>query len=317
MDFGNAPHLHLLLNHFPTIGTMIGFGLLLVSLVRRSNHLSRVSLEAFFMTALLTLPAYLSGVAAQLSIQGRPDVSEASITVHHDAALLASVSMLITGMASWLGLWQGRRLSRPARGSVGAVLLLSVVTIAFMARAANIGGEIRHPEIRAAVQAATTEPPVSTTGWLTSATIKSMVDYPWVWPAAETLHFIGLCLLFAVFVVLNLRILGAAKNVSYAALHRLLPWATLGFAVNVVTGIFFFVAAPEQYATSTAFYWKIGLILAAGVNFLYLTVSERSWALRPGDAAPTSEKLMAVSGMCLWVGVMYWGRMLPFLGVAF
>ena len=62
----NAPHLHLILNHVPTIGTAIALGLLLLSLLRRQEPLRRVSLEVFYVLALLTLPAYLSGVATGL-----------------------------------------------------------------------------------------------------------------------------------------------------------------------------------------------------------------------------------------------------------
>ena len=59
----NAPHLHLILNHVPTIGSAIALGLLLLGLLRRQEALTRVSLEVFYVVALLTLPAYLSGVA--------------------------------------------------------------------------------------------------------------------------------------------------------------------------------------------------------------------------------------------------------------
>ena len=37
----------------------------------------------------------------------------------------------------------------------------------------------------------------------------------------------------------------------------------------------------------------------------------------PGDEAPTSAKVIAATSIFLWFGVMYWGRMLPFIGNAF
>ena len=40
----NTPHLHLLLNHVPTVGTVIAFGLFLLSFVRKDDGLKRVSL---------------------------------------------------------------------------------------------------------------------------------------------------------------------------------------------------------------------------------------------------------------------------------
>ena len=312
MNLVNVPHLHLLLNHVPTIGTVVGLGLFLLSLVRRNDHLQRASLETFFVIALLTLPAYLSGVAARAAIEGRPGVSEASMDAHHDGALLAFVFMEITGAVAWLGLWQSRRFSRPTRGTLSAVLLLSVVTVALMASAATIGGEIRHPEIRVDENA------IAPGGWLKASSVEAMVTrVPWLWPLAETLHFIGLSLVFGVISVVNLRLLGGIKGISFAALHRLLPWGMLGFGVNLITGMLFFLGTPDQYTSNVSFYWKIAFMLLAGGNLLYLTVADRTGDLEPGEDAALLDKVIAASGIGLWVGVIYWGRMLPFLGNAF
>jgi hypothetical protein len=314
----NLAHLHLLLNHFPTIGTVIGLGLFLLSLVRKNDHLKRASLEVFFVIALLTIPVYLSGTAAQETIEGRPGVSNALMVRHQDAALPAFVFMEITGGVAWLGLWHFRRRSHPARGNVAAVVLLSIATLGLMARAANVGGEIRHEEIRFGQEPTVTEGTVGSGEWLKSASVASFVtDRTWVWPASETLHFIGLCLLFGIVLFVNLRVLGMIKHVSFAALHRLLPWAVVGLGINTFTGMLFFIAAPEQYTTNVAFYWKIGLMLAAGANLLYLTVVDEAWAVGAGDDAPLRAKAIAASAIVLWVGVMYCGRMLPFIGNAF
>ena len=58
MPFMNLTHLHLLLNHVPTVGTVIGVGLFLLALVRRNEHLKHASLEVFYLIALATLPVY-------------------------------------------------------------------------------------------------------------------------------------------------------------------------------------------------------------------------------------------------------------------
>jgi hypothetical protein len=304
-----------LLNHVPILGTAIGLCLLLLSLIRKNDQLQQTSLELFFVIALLALPAYLSGMAAQEAIEGRPGVSEALMERHQDAALPAFVFMEITGVIAWVGLWQFRRISRAARWNTATALVVSSVTLALMARAATAGGEIRHEEIRSVQEAAAT---VGSGGWLKTATVASFVTgNAWVWPASETLHFIGLCLLFGVVLLVNLRMLGMMKNVSFAAVHQLLPLAIVGFGINAFTGLLFFIAAPEQYSKNAVFYWKIGLMLAAGVNLLYLTVVDRAWAVGPGDDAPLTAKVIAASAIFLWVGVIYCGRMLAFIGTAF
>jgi hypothetical protein len=138
-----------------------------------------------------------------------------------------------------------------------------------------------------------------------------------VWPTAETLHFIGLSLLFGVLFVVNLRLLGGFRAISYAAMHRLLPWGMLGLVINTATGMLFFIAAPEQYTSNAPFLWKIICLLVAGADLLYLTVFDKIWALEPGDDAAVLDKAIAVTSIVAWVGVIYWGRMLPFLGNAF
>jgi uncharacterized membrane protein len=308
----NTPHLHLLMNHVPTVGTVIGLGLLLLALMRRSDHLMRASLELFFLVALASLPVYLTGLAAQEAISGLPDVSADAITAHHNGVLLAFAFVELTGALAWLALWQFRRLARPAAWMSPAILLLATVTVVLMAGAATVGGEIRHPEIRPDGGV------LAPAAWVTVDAVREFViSRAWTWPTAEVLHFIGLSLLFGVLLVVNLRVLGGLKAVSYASLHKLLPWAMLGFGVNLVTGMLFVIASPEQYMTSDPFYWKVAFLMVAGVDLLYLTVFERLWGLRAGDNATLLDKAIAVSAVAAWIGVIYSGRMLPFLGNAF
>jgi uncharacterized membrane protein len=313
----NLAHLHLLLNHFPTVGTVIGLGLFLVALAGKNDDLKKASLAIFFAIALLAIPVYMTGNAAQEAIADRSEVSAASMERHQAAALLAFMFMELAGVLAWLGLWQYRRNSRPASWTLPAVLIVSLLTFGLMARAANMGGEIRHPEILATESAAAEATGVEG-GILAGSSVATWVlGNSWVWPASETLHFIGLALLFGVVLVVNLRMLGMMKNVSFVALH-LLPWGLLGFVINLVTGMLFFVSTPDQYTQNVAFYWKMILVLLAGVNLLYLTVFDKaSWSLEPGAEAPLLSKIVAGSAIALWLGVIYLGRMLPFLGNSF
>src|SRR5688500_8556386 len=102
----NLAHLHLLLNHWPIIGTFIAFGLLLVALMAKSDDVKQVTLALFALMALMAIPAYLTGYIAQDSIQGEPGVSESLIAAHQGAALLAFVALALTGTFAWVGLWQ-------------------------------------------------------------------------------------------------------------------------------------------------------------------------------------------------------------------
>jgi uncharacterized membrane protein len=314
----NLVHLHLLLNHVPTVGTIVAFGLLLLAFAKKSDDLLRGSFALFFAIALVSLATYMTGHAAEAVMKGRPGVSAELISVHQSAAFLALVFMEATGVAAWFGLWQARKPRGRSKWPPPTVLLLSVITIALMANAANIGGEITHPEILAPG----TQPSVTSGALAPYALRGAAVRYyqfhhPNAWPTLEVLHFIGLSLLFGVVLVGNLRILGFMRNAPFIDIHRLLPWGVLGFVINSVTGMLFFVGQAFQYVDNVAFHLKVLFMLLAGANVLYLTLFDDVWALGTGDNAPATAKLLAASQIFLWLGVIYFGRMLPYIGGAF
>jgi hypothetical protein len=309
----NLAHLHLVMNHVPTVGSVAALGLLLLGLVRRNDHLKHAGLEVLFVIAVLTLPVYVSGVAAQRELQDRPEISDDAVRVHHDAALIGFTVTEFAGFAAWVALWQWRRRGRPAPGLVAAVTVLLVVALAVMGRAANLGGGIRHPEIGAAGAATPAGDPDR---FMTSAISEISTSSRWAWPAAEAVHFLGFSLSIGVLLAVNLRILGAMRQIPFADVHRLLPWGMLGFGANLITGMFFFVGQPGQYTDSSPFYWKVVFLMICGANFLYLTVFKKGWAADGLDSR-LPDKAMAVSSIVAWLAVLYAGRMLPFLGNAF
>lgn len=313
MSLANLAHLHLLLNHFPTVGFSVGLGLYLIALIRKSDDLKRAGLVIFLAIGLLTIPTYMTGKAAQTVVTGQDGVSDTLTETHQDAALLAFLFMTFTGVLSWLGLWQYRRGARIPGWNVAAVLLISLITFGLMARAANLGGEIRHPEIQAAGDAT-----AANTELVRAASIAGFVNTTnWAWPTAESLHFIGLVMLMGVVLIVNLRMLGVAKNISFAAVHRLLPWGVLGFVINVLTGIVFFVTVPDQYTQNIALEYKMALTMIAGANVLYFTVFDEAWAIGSGGDAPARGKFMAGLTILLWIGIIWLGRMMPFIGGSF
>jgi uncharacterized membrane protein len=311
-------HLHLLLNHFPTIGFIIGLTLYVAALYANSDHLKQAALVIFVGVALLAIPTYASGNAAETAICisdldrpcQDPNVSRALIEAHEGAAFASLAWMFVTGGFAWLGLYQYRRLLKLPRWNAILILLLSVVTLVTVSRAANLGGEIRHPEIRVTQLQPTTARP------LARVVGNYVRDTPAAWIIAETLHFVGLSLLIGVLLLINLRTLGVLQTVPFGAIDRLLPWAVLGFGLNAVTGMLFFAAAYGQYVSGYAWYCKLGFIVAAGFNTLYFFF-DKGWAVEPGQAVRPLSRLIAFSALFFWVGVMYWGSMLPFLGNAF
>ena len=126
--------------------------------------------------------------------------------------------------------------------------------------------------------------------WLVTTQLSMFVnDHSWVWPACETLHFMGLALLIGNVGLLDLRLLGVVRQLPAAPLGRFMRWAVLGFLVNLATGLMFLVGNPFQYITNIAFGYKVAFILLAGLNvavFYATGVYRKVEALGPGDEAP-------------------------------
>ena len=311
----NFPHLHLLLNHWPIIGTFIGFGLFVASFFKNNNDLRRPSLIIFAAIALLTIPAFLSGIGAQAMIKRDPGVSLVLTQRHEGSALLALWFMLATGALALVGLWQSQRASHPARWNVAALLVFSTLTVGLMVRTGNTGGDIRHPEIRPGQGATVTEGRFGSIVHVFEPdpkTFTSIVAYSkWVTAVLMDLHFVGLALIIAMVGILDLRIMGFAKEIPIAPLHRFMPWAMAGLGINIVTGMLTYMGSPEYYNFDAAFWLKILVLMLLGVNVaaFYLTgIFNSVEQLGAGDDAPMAAKLVAVSSLLLWAAVIIFGR---------
>jgi hypothetical protein len=136
----------------------------------------------------------------------------------------------------------------------------------------------------------------------------------WAWPIFESLHFMGMSLLAGTIVVFDLRLLGFARAVPVAALHRLIPVGVAGFVLNLLTGVCFVCAFPDQYLFNAAFRWKVVFILAAGVNvlFFYTRVFQRLEAMSVNTAPPLAARIVGGVSLGAWVGVMTAGRLITF-----
>lgn len=312
----NLPHLHLLLNHWPIIGTFIGIGLLGLAIITRSSDIKQVSYVVFAVMAIASIPVYLSGNAAAESLKKMPEIPMGMIDTHEGAALLAFGALGITGVLALMGLWQFSRststqFQAPAWLTM-AVLIFALLSAGLAGVAGNSGGNIRHPEILEKNQPASA---IATMGASLLLSIRYFViDYSrWVWPILEALHFVGLILILGTVLFLNLRILGFYKALPVGPLQGLLPWGIAGLIINVITGFMFFIGMPFFYTENWIFQLKILALIVAAVNLLlFCTASFRTWeSIGPKEDAPAVAKLVALTSFVLWIVVVVLGRYIP------
>lgn len=159
-------------------------------------------------------------------------------------------------------------------------------------------------------------------GWLRSIGLQTLVNtHTWIVPACQTIHFVGLAMLIGGVGLFDLRTLGMGKGLPIAPLlARLMPLAIVGFLINIVTGVMLYAGDPSMFSHNIAFGFKMLFIALAATNAVLYAVTgvQRTVeALGPYDDAPVSAKVICSASLFLWVGVMFWGRMLPFIGNAF
>lgn len=136
----------------------------------------------------------------------------------------------------------------------------------------------------------------------------------WVWASIESTHFIGLSLLIGMVGLFDLRLLGVAKAIPVAALHRLIPVGIAGYVINVISGSLFLFAYPDQYLYNRAFQFKMAFMALAGMNiiFFYSSAFREARTIGPGMDAPTRLKLIGGASFALWIAVLTCGRLLTF-----
>jgi len=135
-----------------------------------------------------------------------------------------------------------------------------------------------------------------------------LASHPWAYPALETLHVIGIAMLFGGLLVFELRALGVGRALGVAALARLtLPTALAGFGLCALTGLAMFATQPQELLANPAFRTKLLLIVGAGVNALY-------FHLRGGLAAEDRlGRFQCLLSLGFWVAVIICGRWIAYV----
>jgi hypothetical protein len=154
--------------------------------------------------------------------------------------------------------------------------------------------------------------------WLDQTAVGSTIRQSlWLFPAIETVHLLGMAALVGTITVLDLRLLGwvmPQKRVSEVT-ARLLPWAWLGFGVQVVTGVLLFSSEAVKIYGNPAFRLKMLFLLLAGIQSLvFQTVVSRklhAWDDRPSP--PVMARVMGMISILLWVAIVTAGRFIGFV----
>jgi hypothetical protein len=148
---------------------------------------------------------------------------------------------------------------------------------------------------------------------------QAMRQWLWLYPAVETLHILGIALLFGSIAMLDLRLLGVSRSVPARSLARhVLPWSAASFLLIVPSGLAMFVAHASEFISSPVFAIKMCLIMAAGLNAaLFHAITFRTADVWDSEemrklGPPPSARLAGAVSLALWASVIACGRLLAY-----
>ena len=135
-------------------------------------------------------------------------------------------------------------------------------------------------------------------------------------PFLESLHVVGLTMVFGVIAILDLRMLGIASTrraVSRVAID-VEKWAWWAFALTAVTGALMFITNAGVYYHNLYFRLKMGMLVLAGLNVAFFDVTARkSLSQWNNDAkAPAAGRAAAAVSLVLWIAIIFMGRWIGF-----
>jgi uncharacterized membrane protein len=319
-EYGNTSqvwsHIHIIINHFPTVGFCFGLFFLIVGLAQKNVVMERAALVVFVCCAVLGATTYVTGASAMWALTSPPipaplgPISQARINAHRDFALLTLFGLAFTGVTAWFEIYRYRYQHRFSRTTLYVVLGFAVITFLIMAETGHRGGLINHPEIREAGDAMTRDAATFLSPKIEILINNIIYFVPW-----QTVHFFGYTAVFATVLVVSLRIFGVWKSMPFSAVHRIIPLGVFGVAANIFTGMLMLMADTSRYVNEAAFWPKMFFLPIGAIAVLYFSLSDRLWATKANESAPMDAKWVAALVLFSWTVVIMGGRLLPYLFV--
>jgi uncharacterized membrane protein len=145
----NDAHLHMVVNHFPIIGTIFGFGILIVGLFLKNKTLQNTSYALFIVAAIFGAISMGTGEGAEELVEDMPNIGKQIIHEHEELAEKLAVLLYVLGGLSLAGLYLNFKNNSKAKLLSFLILGIATVGLFLVQKVGTSGGEIRHTEIRA------------------------------------------------------------------------------------------------------------------------------------------------------------------------
>jgi uncharacterized membrane protein len=141
-------HLHLVVNHFPIIGTIFGLGILISGMVLKSNTTKNIAYVLFIVSAVFAFLSMYTGEGAEEMVEDFPNIGKKIIHDHEELAEKLALITYVLGLISIGGLYTNIKNHAKANLVSYLAIVVAIVGVILAKEVGTSGGEIRHTEIR-------------------------------------------------------------------------------------------------------------------------------------------------------------------------
>ena len=145
----NEAHLHMVVNHFPIIGTIFGLGILITGIILKNNTVKSTAYVLFVIAAIFAAFSMGTGEGAEELVEDMPSVGKQIIHEHEEMAEKLAIILYVLGAISLAGLFLNYKKHAKAQLVSYVALIIAIAGVFFAQQTGTTGGEIRHTEIRA------------------------------------------------------------------------------------------------------------------------------------------------------------------------
>lgn len=143
----NTVHWHLVLNHFPIIGTLLAIIVMVYGLLRKNSESALLGVLLVLGMAVISVITMQTGEAAEEAIEAIAGINKTMLEKHEDAAKVANIILVGAGLLALISTVLNYLKPQVFRAAVFVTLLVSATAFGFMAYTGYMGGQIRHTEI--------------------------------------------------------------------------------------------------------------------------------------------------------------------------
>jgi uncharacterized membrane protein len=144
----NDAHLHMVVNHFPIIGTVLAIGILIVGIIIKNITVKNTSYWVFIVAAIFGALSMSTGEGAEEIVKDLPTVGWEIIHEHEEIAEKLALLLYLLAALSLLAFYLNFKKNTKEKLVSYIIVAIGIASLFVVKKVGTSGGEIRHTEIR-------------------------------------------------------------------------------------------------------------------------------------------------------------------------